>query len=207
MTEVENRAATNIHWHESSVTRADRSAILGHKGVTLWFTGLSGSGKSTLAVALEQTLTTRGILSYRLDGDNIRHGINANLGFSPADRQENIRRVGEISRLFADAGAVVLSSFISPYVSDRDLVRKLHTDSDLPFLEVFVDCPLTEAETRDPKGLYKKARAGEIRGFTGIDAPYEAPITAELHLRTDQLTIQQEVDMLITALQQHGIID
>ncbi|MCH9691784.1 MAG: adenylyl-sulfate kinase [Gammaproteobacteria bacterium] len=207
MTEVENRAATNIHWHESSVTRADRSAILGHKGVTLWFTGLSGSGKSTLAVALEQTLTARGILSYRLDGDNIRHGINANLGFSPADRQENIRRVGEISRLFADAGAIVLSSFISPYVSDRDLVRKLHTDSDLPFLEVFVDCPLTEAETRDPKGLYKKARAGEIRGFTGIDAPYEAPITAELHLRTDQLTIQQEVDMLITALQQRGIID
>lgn len=207
MTEVENRAATNIHWHESSVTRADRSAILGHKGVTLWFTGLSGSGKSTLAVALEQTLTARGILSYRLDGDNIRHGINANLGFSPADRQENIRRVGEISRLFADAGAIVLSSFISPYVSDRDLVRKLHTDSDLPFLEVFVDCPLTEAETRDPKGLYKKARAGEIRGFTGIDAPYEAPTTAELHLRTDQLTIQQEVDMLITALQQRGIID
>lgn len=206
MTEINKRTATNVHWHKGSVSRDDRSTLLGHKGVTLWFTGLSGSGKSTVAVALEEALATRGVLSYRLDGDNIRHGINANLGFSAEDRQENIRRVGEISRLFADAGAVVLSSFISPYLADRALVRKLHNNSTLPFLEIFVDCPLEEAESRDPKGLYKKARAGEIRGFTGIDDPYEAPSTPELHLRTDQLTVQKEVDLVIALLQQRGVI-
>lgn len=198
--------ATNIHWHHGEVTRDDRAAMLGHKGATLWFTGLSGSGKSTVAVALERALAARGVLSYRLDGDNIRHGINANLGFSAEDRQENIRRVGEISRLFADSGVIVLSSFISPYRDDRELVRRMHDDGDLCFLEVFVDCPLEEAEARDPKGLYKKARAGEIKGFTGIDDPYEAPSAPELHLHTHRMTLEEEVEALIDSLQQRGII-
>ena len=206
MTEVIERKATNVHWQDGEVTRADRAAMLGHKGVTLWFTGLSGSGKSTVAVAVEKALAARGVLSYRLDGDNIRMGINANLGFSAEDRQENIRRVGEISKLFADTGVVVLSSFISPYAEDRALVRKVHEEGDLPFMEVFVDCSLEAAESRDPKGLYKKARAGEIRGFTGIDDPYEAPVNPELHLRTDEMTLEQEVDAVIKALQERGII-
>ena len=206
MTEVADRKATNIHWHDGDITRGDRAAMLGHKGVTLWFTGLSGSGKSTIAVAVEKALAARGVLSYRLDGDNIRHGINANLGFSAEDRQENIRRVGEISKLFADTGVVVLSSFISPYADDRALVRKIHEENDLPFMEVFVDCSLEAAESRDPKGLYKKARAGEIRGFTGIDDPYEAPVTPELHLRTDQMSLEHEVEAVIKALQESGII-
>ncbi|SHG24790.1 adenylylsulfate kinase [Microbulbifer donghaiensis] len=200
------RKATNVHWHEGDVTRNDRASILGHKGVTLWFTGLSGSGKSTVAVAVEQALAARGVLSYRLDGDNIRLGINSNLGFSAEDRQENIRRVGEISKLFADTGVVVLSSFISPYRDDREMVRRMHVEGDLPYLEVYVDCPLEEAESRDPKGLYKKARAGEIRGFTGIDDPYEAPTAPELHLRTDQMTLEEEVEMIISNLQARGII-
>ncbi|WP_237055900.1 adenylyl-sulfate kinase [Microbulbifer sediminum] len=198
--------ATNVHWHHGEVNRQDRASILGHKGVTLWFTGLSGSGKSTVAVALEKALAARGVLSYRLDGDNIRLGINSNLGFSAEDRAENIRRVGEISRLFADSGVVVLSSFISPYRQDRDMVRRIHEENDLEYLEVFVDCPLEEAESRDPKGLYKKARAGEIKGFTGIDDPYEAPEAPELHLRTAEMTLEQEVDAIIKNLQERGII-
>ena len=200
------RKATNIHWHEGNVGREDRANMLGHKGVTLWFTGLSGSGKSTVAVAVEKALIARGILCYRLDGDNIRFGINANLGFSAEDRQENIRRVGEISKLFADTGVVVLSSFISPYREDREMVRRMHAESELPYMEVFVDCSLEEAEARDPKGLYKKARAGEIRGFTGIDDPYEAPTSPELHLHTDQMTLEEEVEMVIANLQARGII-
>jgi len=205
--EVVERKATNVHWHDGDVNRADRAAMLGHKGVTLWFTGLSGSGKSTVAVAVEKALAARGVLSYRLDGDNIRLGINSNLGFSAEDRQENIRRVGEISKLFADTGVVVLSSFISPYAADRDQVRKMHEEGDLPFMEVFIDCSLEAAEARDPKGLYKKARAGEIRGFTGIDDPYEAPAKPELHLRTDQMTLEDEVEAVIKSLQERGIID
>ena len=204
--EVVERKATNVHWHDGDVNRADRAAMLGHKGVTLWFTGLSGSGKSTVAVAVEKALAARGVLSYRLDGDNIRLGINSNLGFSAEDRQENIRRVGEISKLFADTGVVVLSSFISPYAADRDQVRKMHEEGDLPFMEVFIDCSLEAAEARDPKGLYKKARAGEIRGFTGIDDPYEAPANPELHLRTDQMTLEDEVEAVIKSLQERGII-
>lgn len=206
MTATIERKATNIHWHDGDVTREDRASMLGHKGATLWFTGLSGSGKSTVAVALEKALAARGVLSYRLDGDNIRHGINANLGFSAEDRQENIRRVGEISRLFADSGVIVLSSFISPYREDRELVRRMHADSDLDYLEVFVDCSLEEAESRDPKGLYKKARAGEIRGFTGIDDPYEAPSAPELHLHTDSMSLEEEVEMVISSLQARGVI-
>ncbi|MBB3063199.1 adenylyl-sulfate kinase [Microbulbifer rhizosphaerae] len=206
MTATIERKATNIHWHEGDVTREDRASMLGHKGATLWFTGLSGSGKSTVAVALEKALAARGVLSYRLDGDNIRHGINANLGFSAEDRQENIRRVGEISRLFADSCVIVLSSFISPYREDRELVRRMHAESDLDYLEVFVDCSLEEAESRDPKGLYKKARAGEIRGFTGIDDPYEEPASPELHLRTDSMSLEEEVEIMISSLQTRGII-
>ena len=200
------RKATNITWHEGNVGREDRASMLGHKGVTLWFTGLSGSGKSTVAVAVEKALIARGVLCYRLDGDNIRFGINANLGFSAEDRQENIRRVGEISKLFADTGVVVLSSFISPYREDREMVRRMHSESELPYVEVYVDCSLEEAEARDPKGLYKKARAGEIRGFTGIDDPYEAPTSPELHLHTDQMSLEEEVEMIVTNLQARGII-
>ncbi|WP_444958063.1 adenylyl-sulfate kinase [Microbulbifer sp. ZKSA002] len=206
MTATVEQKATNVHWHEGDVTRENRASILGHKGVTLWFTGLSGSGKSTVAVAVEKALAARGVLSYRLDGDNIRLGINSNLGFSAEDRQENIRRVGEISKLFADTGVVVLSSFISPYREDRDLVRKMHEAGDLPYMEVFVDCPLKEAEARDPKGLYKKARAGEIKGFTGIDDPYEAPVSPELHLNTAEMILEEEVEVILSTLQEKGII-
>ena len=154
--------ATNVHWHEGEISSEDRGKLLGQKGATLWFTGLSGSGKSTVAVALESALFARGKLSYRLDGDNIRLGINKNLGFSEEDRAENIRRIGEISKLFVDTGVITLSSFVSPYRRDRDLVRALHDASGMDFIEIFVDVPLDVAESRDPKGLYKKARAGEI---------------------------------------------
>lgn len=198
--------ATNVHWHHGQVSREDRNQLLGHKGATLWFTGLSGSGKSTVAVALENALTARGALCYRLDGDNIRLGINKNLGFSAADRTENIRRVGEVAKLFVDVGVIALSSFISPYRADRQLARETHEKDGLPFIEVFVDVPLDEAEKRDPKGLYKKARAGEIKNFTGIDDPYEAPENAEIHLRTDQLTLEQEVEVLLKELEKRGII-
>lgn len=198
--------ATNVHWHHGQVSREDRNKLLGHKGATLWFTGLSGSGKSTVAVALENALTARGALCYRLDGDNIRLGINKNLGFSAADRTENIRRVGEVAKLFVDVGVIALSSFISPYRADRQLARETHEKDGLPFIEVFVDVPLDEAEKRDPKGLYKKARAGEIKNFTGIDDPYEAPENAEIHLRTDQLTLEQEVEVLLKELEKRGLI-
>lgn len=199
--------ATNVHWHEGEITRSDRHAMMGQKGATLWFTGLSGSGKSTVAVALEKALYQRGKLSYRLDGDNIRLGINKNLGFSAEDRTENIRRIGEISKLLVDCGVIALSSFISPYREDRDRVRALHVETGFPFIEVFVDCALDVAETRDPKGLYKKARAGEIKNFTGIDDPYEAPLNPEIHLHTDKMTLKEEVSIIIGYLEAHKIID
>ena len=198
--------ATNVTWHDGLVSREDRYKILRQKGATVWFTGLSGSGKSTIAVALERALFEKGKLSYRLDGDNVRLGINKNLGFSEEDRKENIRRIGEIAKLFGDAGTISLSSFISPYKSDRDEVRRLHEAANLKFVEVFVDCPLSEAEKRDPKGLYKKARAGEIKNFTGIDDPYEAPVTPEVHLRTDELTVEQEVAAILEYLEENEII-
>ncbi|PCJ47055.1 MAG: adenylyl-sulfate kinase [Moraxellaceae bacterium] len=201
-----DQKATNVHWHDGDVSHQDRQDLLGQKGVTLWFTGLSGSGKSTIAVALEKALIKRGKLAYRLDGDNIRMGINKNLGFTAEDRTENIRRIGEISKLFVDAGTIVLSSFISPYTADRDQARKIHTESGFPFIEIFVDCALEEAEKRDPKGLYKKARAGEIKGFTGIDDPYEAPANPEIHLRTDQMTLDEEVNLLIDELVKQGFL-
>jgi adenylylsulfate kinase len=198
--------ATNVHWHEGEVNREDRAQLLGHKGATIWFTGLSGSGKSTVAVALEQALLRDGNLAYRLDGDNIRMGLNKNLGFSAEDRTENIRRIGEASKLFADAGILCLNSFISPYAADRDIVRHLHDEGNLAFIEVFVDVALDEAEKRDPKGLYKKARAGEIKNFTGIDDPYEAPVNPEIHLRTDQMTLDEEVNMIMALLRERGLL-
>ena len=198
--------ATNVTWQDGEVTRENRYEILRQKGATIWFTGLSGSGKSTIAVALENALFERGKLSYRLDGDNVRLGINKNLGFSEEDRTENIRRIGEISKLFGDAGTIALSSFISPYRADRDEVRTLHEATDLKFVEVFVDCSLEVAESRDPKGLYKKARAGEIKNFTGIDDPYEAPAEPEIHLHTDHMTLEEEVSIIIDYLLDNDII-
>ncbi len=199
--------ATNVHWHEGDITREHREKLLGHKGATIWFTGLSGSGKSTVAVELEGMLNERGVLAYRLDGDNVRMGINKNLGFSAEDRAENIRRIGEVAKLFADSGVIALSSFISPYVADRDGVRALHESAGIDFIEVFVDCSLESAEARDPKGLYKKARAGEIKNFTGIDDPYEAPASPEIHLRSDQQTLEEEVDAILAELQSRQIIN
>jgi len=201
-----DQKATNVHWHEGDITREHRAGILGHKGATLWFTGLSGSGKSTIAVELEGVLSEMGVLSYRLDGDNVRLGINKNLGFSAEDRTENIRRIGEIAKLFVDTGVVALSSFISPYKADRDQVRALHEEAGMDFIEIFVDCSLEAAESRDPKGLYKKARAGEIKNFTGIDDPYEAPFQAEIHLHSDQQTLAEEVEAILAILRERGII-
>jgi adenylylsulfate kinase len=198
--------ATNVVWHDGEISRDDRYQILRQKGATIWFTGLSGSGKSTIAVALEKALHSINKLSYRLDGDNVRLGINKNLGFSEEDRKENIRRIGEIAKLFGDAGTIALSSFISPYRADRDEVRSLHEAANLAFVEVFVDCSLNVAEARDPKGLYKKARAGEIKNFTGIDDPYEAPETPEIHLRTDEMSLKEEVSIIIDYLMEHDII-
>lgn len=198
--------ATNVTWHEGEVTRDDRATILGQKGATLWFTGLSGSGKSTVAVALEQALAARGKLTYRLDGDNIRLGINKNLGFSAEDRTENIRRIGEISKLFVDVNIITLSSFVSPYRADRDLVRELHEKAGMDFIEVYVDVPLEVAESRDPKGLYKKARAGEIPNFTGISDPYEEPLKPEVVLNSHEMSLEEEVDILMALLEERGLL-
>jgi adenylylsulfate kinase len=200
------QVATNVVWHDGDISREDRYTILRQKGATIWFTGLSGSGKSTIAVALERALFAMGKLSYRLDGDNVRLGINKNLGFSEEDRKENIRRIGEVAKLFGDAGTLSLSSFISPYMADRDEVRALHESANIPFVEVFVDCALSVAEERDPKGLYKKARAGEIKNFTGIDDPYEAPARPELHLRTDEMSVEEEVAHIVEYLVANDII-
>lgn len=198
--------ATNVTWHDGEVTRADRFNRLGQKGVTIWFTGLSGSGKSTVAVAVEKALHKLGKLSYRLDGDNIRLGINKNLGFSAEDRTENIRRIGEISKLYCDTGIICLNSFISPYREDRDQVRALHEQGGYNFIEVHVNCSLETAEDRDPKGLYKKARAGEIKNFTGIDDPYESPTNAEIVLNTDTMTLEEEVEAVLEYLQEQRFL-
>jgi adenylylsulfate kinase len=202
MTDIQK--ATNIHWHEGAITRADRERAHGHRGATLWFTGLSGSGKSTLARALEEVLFERGCQVYVLDGDNIRHGLNRDLGFSPADRTENIRRIGEVAKLFTDFGALVLTAFISPYRADRAAVRALMYEGD--FVEVYVEADLNVCEDRDPKGLYKKARRGEIPEFTGVSAPYEAPEAPELVVRTDRNTVDECVAQLIGFLQARGYV-
>ena len=194
----------NIHWHAGEITRADRERTNGHKGATLWFTGLSGSGKSTVARRLEERLFERGVRVYVLDGDNIRFGLNKDLGFSPADRTENIRRIGEVAKLFTDAGSLVLTAFISPYRADRDQVRAIMADGD--FVEVHVDAALDVCEQRDPKGLYKTARAGQIPEFTGISAPYEAPEKPELVVRTDTQTLDESVDVVLEFLERNGYL-
>ncbi|KAI9320983.1 adenylylsulfate kinase [Dichotomocladium elegans] len=198
--------ATNITWHDGAVSLTERQALLGQKGFTIWFTGLSASGKSTLATALEQTLLHSGIAAYRLDGDNIRFGLNKNLGFGPDDRTENIRRISEVAKLFADSTMIAVTSFISPYRQDRDSARELHKASGIPFIEVYADAPLEVVEQRDPKGLYKKARAGEIKEFTGISAPYEAPEHAEIHIKTHELTVEQGVQQILDYLVKNKLI-
>jgi adenylylsulfate kinase len=198
--------ATNIHWHAGNLTREERWGSLKARGATLWFTGLSASGKSTIASALEQHLVHQGVHSYRLDGDNIRHGLNKNLGFSAEDRAENIRRIGEVAKLFADSGCVALTSFISPYARDRDLARAMHEKDGIAFIEVYVDTPIDVCEQRDPKGLYKKARAGELKGFTGIDDPYEAPAKPELVLKPATMSIEQSVEACLGLLRSRGLL-
>jgi adenylylsulfate kinase len=203
MTEIR---ATNITWHEGHVTAAERYRLLKQTGVTLWFTGLSGAGKSTLAFTLEHALLQLGRLAYVLDGDNIRHGLNKNLGFSAADREENIRRIGEVAKLFADGGVITMSSFISPYRKDRDNVRALHDANKMPFVEVYVSTPIETCEQRDPKGLYKKARAGQLKNFTGIDDPYEAPLHPEVTIDTTTVSPQDAAVQLIEYLEKRGLL-
>lgn len=194
----------NIFWSEGEVRREHREQANGHRGATLWLTGLSASGKSTLARALESALFARGCQVYVLDGDNIRHGLNRDLGFSPQDRTENIRRIGEVARLFADLGALAVTAFISPYRSDRDGVRAINGAGE--FIEIFVECDLETCETRDPKGLYVKARRGEIAEFTGISAPYEAPERPELVVRTDRYSVDECVAQMIEYLEVNGYL-
>jgi adenylylsulfate kinase len=199
-----DQRATNITWHQHHVTRDDREKLLGQKGVTVWLTGLSGSGKSTVAVAAEEVLVSRGRLAYVLDGDNVRHGLNKNLGFSPEDRTENIRRIGEVARLFTESGIIVFTSFISPYRADRDLVRSIHDPG--RFVEAYVAADVETCESRDVKGLYKKARAGEIPEFTGISAPYEAPERPELVLDTNRQSVEESVGQLVSFLEEKGYL-
>lgn len=200
------RTASNVTWHGGAVCRADRERLLGQRGATVWFTGLSGSGKSTIAVAVEQRLLAAGRLCYRVDGDNLRHGLNRNLGFSPEDRAENVRRTGEVCRVLADAGVIVLASLVSPFRADRAIVRSLHDEWGIPLLETFVEVPLAVAESRDPKGLYRRARAGEIRDFTGIHQPYEAPESADIHLPAATLPVEGSAEAVLSALRARSII-
>ncbi|MED3648291.1 adenylyl-sulfate kinase [Halalkalibacterium halodurans] len=188
----------HIVWHEASVSKEERQKRNRLKSCVVWFTGLSGSGKSTLANALDRKLFEEGIHSYVLDGDNIRHGLNAGLGFSEEDRKENIRRIGEVAKLFVDAGVVTSTAFISPFREDRDKVRGILDDGE--FIEVYVRCPLETCEKRDPKGLYKKARSGAIPEFTGISSPYEEPVNPELIIDTDQLTVEEAVEKIYAYL-------
>jgi adenylylsulfate kinase len=194
----------NLTWHEGQVSRTERENLLGQRGVTVWLTGLSGSGKSTIAVAAEKALAEQKCLTYILDGDNVRQGLNNNLGFSPEDRTENIRRIGEVAKLFTDAGVIVFSSFISPYRSDRDAVRAIMAEGD--FFEVYVAASLETCESRDVKGLYKKARAGEISEFTGISAPYEEPEKPELVIDTNGQTVDASVQVLVEHLRKDGYL-
>ena len=200
-----DQKATDIHWHFGAVQRADRERLKGHRGFTIWFTGLSAAGKSTLAAATEKALFERGCHTYILDGDNIRHGLNKNLGFSPEDRSENIRRISEVAKLFTDCGIINLTAFISPYQKDRQAARDVAGGGD--FIEVFVDCPIEICEQRDPNDSYKKARAGIIKEFTGISAPYEKPLNPEIHLRTDELRVDECVQVIINYLVEHNHIN
>ncbi|MCK5392285.1 MAG: adenylyl-sulfate kinase [Deltaproteobacteria bacterium] len=190
--------------HEHEITKEDRRSLNKHGSLILWFTGLPSSGKSTIANELEKKLITMGARTYILDGDNVRMGLCKDLGFSEADRGENIRRIGEVSKLFVDAGCIVLSAFVSPYIKDRDAVRELTEDGE--FVEVFVDAPLEVCEERDVKGLYKKARAGIIKGFTGIDDPYEAPLNPEITIDTSKLSLEEGVNVLLAYLEKRGAL-
>jgi len=195
----------NIFWHQGDITKEDRERQGGHRGVCIWFTGLSGSGKSVIAHEVENQLFEKGVRTYVLDGDNIRHGLNRDLGFSPEDRTENIRRIGEVAKLFVDAGIMVMTAFISPYREDRDQVRRLMKDGE--FIEIYVEADLETCEQRDPKGLYKKARAGEIKEFTGISAPYEPPLNPELVINTTRETnVKKNARKVIQYLEQHGYL-
>lgn len=194
----------DVVWHNTTVTHQDRVALKGQKPVILWFTGLSGSGKSTVANAVESKLLSLGKHSYLLDGDNVRHGLNKDLGFSDHDRVENIRRIGEVAKLFVDFGAIVLTAFISPFISDRSQVRELIGENQ--FLEVFIDTPLEVCEQRDPKGLYKKARAGQIKHFTGIDSEYQAPVNPEIHVKTAELPIDACAEYIVEQLITRGYL-
>jgi len=196
--------ATNVTWHAHNITREDRQKLNGHRGAVLWFTGLSGCGKSTIANAVDQILHERGVHTFVLDGDNIRVGLNRNLGFTPEDRTENIRRTGEVAKLFADAATILSTAFISPYRADRDLVRGLMPEGE--FIEILVDASLETCESRDPKGLYKKARAGEIENFSGISAPYEAPEKPELVLDSDSKSVEELALEVIAYLTKEGIL-
>ena len=203
---ISSSTSENVVWHAGGIERSDRERRLGQRAGTVWFTGLSGSGKSTVAVEVEKRLVESGRLVYRLDGDNLRHGLNGDLGFSEADRTENIRRTGEVCRLLVDAGVIVLASFVSPFRADRDQVRKLHEDAAMPFFEAYVRVPLEVAEARDPKGLYAKARAGEIKGFTGIDQPYEEPVSPELVVDTSELSLETAAMAVIDRLRKAGLV-
>jgi adenylylsulfate kinase len=196
--EVDGDKSSDVVWHEASVSHEDHVKLNGHKPAVLWFTGLSGSGKSTVANAVDLMLFQHNVKTYVLDGDNVRHGLNGDLGFSDADRVENIRRVSEVAKLFADAGLLVCTAFISPFISDREMVREQLPEGQ--FIEVFIDTPLEVCESRDPKGLYKKARAGEIKNFTGIDSAYEAPVNAEIHVKTANKSIQDCASQVIDYL-------
>ena len=196
--------ATNITWHDAKVSQEERLRLKGHQGAVLWFTGLSGSGKSTLATTVERLLFQRDCHTYVLDGDNVRHGLNKDLGFSPEDREENIRRIGEVAHLFADAGVIAITAFISPYLSDRQAARGLAAGG--YFVEVFCECPLDVCESRDPKGLYKKARAGELKQFTGIDAPYDQPAAPEVVVHTADETVEESAAIVVAYLEAQGII-
>ncbi len=201
MINLDNKA-TNIVWHDNKVTKKDRCLLNGHKSCVLWFTGLSGSGKSTLAVEVEKELHKNKILSYVLDGDNVRHGLNVDLGFSAKDRQENIRRIGEVAKLFVDAGLFVVTAFISPFREDRQKVRDLFEAGE--FVEIHVNCSIDVCEKRDPKGLYEKARQGIIKDFTGISSPYETPMNPELVINTDKQSIEKSVEQVMKYLQTNG---
>lgn len=196
--------ATNIYWHEGTVNKQNRQKLIGQKGVVIWFTGLSGSGKSTVAREVEWRLHEQGHLTYVLDGDNIRFGLNKNLGFSPQDRQENIRRISEVAKLFADAGMLTLTAFISPYLADRAMARQLLPEGE--FIEVYVECSIEKCEERDVKGLYQKARQGMIKEFTGVSAPYEAPENPEIVVNTAVETIEQSAQKVVDYLVEKGII-
>ena len=204
MTNPQPPRSPNVLWHHATVARADRERMNGHKSVMLWFTGLSGSGKSTVAHAVEDELFKMSCRTYVLDGDNVRHGLNGNLGFSVEDRAENLRRVGEVGKLFVEAGVIAMAAFISPFRSERRRVRGLYPHGD--FLEIYVSCPVEVCEERDVKGLYKKARAGEIKEFTGISAPYEAPGKAELTVKSHELSLEQSVAAILSYLQSTGIV-